>query len=156
MDLEMSQSERYAESISAFEGNFDELSKRTLEVSQTFFGKLRDYEGQYHEKLNNAGLEVLEKVAASDVESFPEEARTLLGDKDTLLSAISTAHDMRVAKLDAKEDQFRTDEQASLAAAVKQTVADEYMRNRTRILEVWKLVHEVHKKELESDRFDDS
>jgi hypothetical protein len=66
---------------------------------------------QYHEKLNNAGLEVLEKVAASDVESFPEEARTLLGDKDTLLSAISTAHDMRVAKLDAKEDQFRTDEQ---------------------------------------------
>lgn len=46
--------------------------------------------------------------------------------------------------------------QASLAAAVKQTVADEYMRNRTRILEVWKLVHEVHKKELESDRFDDS
>ena len=29
------------------------------------------------------------------------------------------------------------------------------MRNRTRVIEVWKLVHEVHKKELDSDRFDD-
>ena len=36
------------------------------------------------------------------------------------------------------------------------TTDEEYMRNRTRVIEVWKLVHEVHKKELESDRFDDN
>jgi hypothetical protein len=35
-------------------------------------------------------------------------------------------------------------------------VNEEYLRNRTRVIEVWKLVHEVNKKELESDRFDDS
>ena len=37
-----------------------------------------------------------------------------------------------------------------------QAYDDEYTRNRTRVIEVWKLVHEVHKKELESDRFDDN
>ena len=28
------------------------------------------------------------------------------------------------------------------------------MRNRTRVIEVWNLVHVVNKKELESDRFE--
>ena len=37
-----------------------------------------------------------------------------------------------------------------------QAYDDEYTRNRTRVIEVWKLVHEVNKKELESDRFDDN
>lgn len=62
---------------------------------------------------------MLEKVAASDIESFPEEARTLLGDKDTLMSAVSTAHDTRVAKLDAKEDLMRTDEEVSCGGMQK-------------------------------------
>jgi len=155
MDLEISSSERYAETIKAFESNFDELTKRTLECMATFFGKLRDLEAEYHEKLINLGMEALEKVAASDIENFPEDVRTLLGDKDTLMGAIAMAHDTRVSRLDAKEDELRQAEQKRFNSLIQGVVDDEYMRNRTRVIEVWKLVHEVHKKELESDRFGD-
>jgi len=72
------------------------------------------------------------------------------------MGAVSTAHDTRVSKLDAKEDELRKGEEAALAGRIKQVQEEEYMRNRTRVIEVWKLVHEVHKKELESDRFDDN
>ena len=64
MDLEISSSERYAESIKAFESNYDELTKRTLEQMAAFFGKLRDLESEYHEKIINLGTEALEKGAA--------------------------------------------------------------------------------------------
>ena len=46
-------------------------------------------------------------MASTDIELFPEEVRTLLSDKDTLMGAVSLAHDTRVSKLDAKEDELR-------------------------------------------------
>lgn len=39
MDLEISSSERYAESISAFDSAYEELTKRTLEVISSFFSR---------------------------------------------------------------------------------------------------------------------
>jgi len=155
LDMEMSQSERYAESIKAFESAYDDLVKRTLEGTGAFFGRLRDFEAEYHEKLLSAAAEVLERVIGSDIDAFPEEARALLADKDTIMTAVNGAHDQRVAKLDAKEDELRSAEEKALASLMKGVVDEEYLRNRTRVIEVWKLVNEVHKKELESDRFDD-
>ena len=99
---------------------------------------------------------MLEKVAAdAEGASFvPEEARSLLQDKDSMLGVVNAAHDARVSRLDAKEDELRTLEERALAARVKGAVDAEYMRNRTRVIEVWNLVHVVNKKELESDRFE--
>ena len=37
-----------------------------------------------------------------------EEVRAMLQDKDTLMGVINAAHDARVARLDAKEDELRT------------------------------------------------
>lgn len=102
MDLEVSQSERYAESISTFESSYDELTKRTFEVLQAYFGKLRDLETAYHERLIAAGSELLERVASDHADNIPEEARALLQDKDTVMGVINAAHDARVARLDAK------------------------------------------------------
>ncbi|KAL1499335.1 hypothetical protein AB1Y20_011542 [Prymnesium parvum] len=155
MGLEITQAERYAETIKTFEGSYDELTKRTLEQTQALFGRLREMESEYHEKIINAGLEVLERVASSDVETFPEEARVLLGDKDTLMGAITVAHDTRVANLDAKEDELRQREEKALASLMDQVHEEEYMRNRIRVIEVWKLIHEVNKKELENYHFEE-
>jgi len=139
MDLEVSQSERYAESISTFESAYDELTKRTFEVLQVFFAKLRDLETSYHERLVAAGSELLERVVSDHADNIPVEARTLLQDKDTLNGVINVAHDARVARLDAKEDELRTLEDLSNKATIKSAVDAEYHRNRTRVIEIWNM-----------------
>ena len=155
MDLEVSSSERYAESISAFESAYDELTKKTLEQLVIFCQKLRDLEAAYHERLVTGGGELLEKVAAEQAEYMAEEARAMLQDKDTLMGVINGAHDARVARLDAKEDELRTLETQACNGTVKAAIDAEYNRNRTRVIEIWNLCHVVNKNELKADRFED-
>ena len=102
-----------------------------------------------------AGGELLEKVAADQAEYMSEEARAMLQDKDTLMGVINAAHDARVARLDAKEDELRTLEDGSCKAVVKAAVESEMARNRTRVIEIWNICQVVNKAELASDRFDD-
>ena len=66
------------------------------------------------------------------------------------------AHDARVARLDAKEDELRTLEDSSNKRVIKTAVESEYQRNRTRVIEIWKLCHEKHKNELDEDRYDEA
>jgi hypothetical protein len=155
MELEVSSSERYTECISTFESAYEEHSKRTLEELGNFFIRLRDLESEYHEKLVAAGSELLERVASDHADSLPEDARALLSDKDTCMGVINAAHDARVARLDAKEDELRQLEDSATKAVVRKAVDAEYERNRTRIIEVYKLCQEVHKRELKLERFDD-
>ena len=61
MDMEVSSSERYAESISAFESAYDELTKKTLEQLVVFCQKLRDIEAAYNERVVSAAGELLGK-----------------------------------------------------------------------------------------------
>jgi len=155
MDLEISSSERYAESISAFESAFDELTKKTLEVISNYFGKLRSMEAAYHERLVVGATELLEKVAADQAEYMAEEVKAMLQDKDALMTIVNAAHDARVARLDAKEDELRTMEDGSCKAVLKRAYDSEYTRNRTRVIEIWNLCQVVNKNELSADRFDE-
>ena len=51
MDMEMSQVERYGETIGAFESAYEELSKRLQETGLTFFNRARELEGAFTQKL---------------------------------------------------------------------------------------------------------
>lgn len=155
MDLEVSASERYAESISAFESAYEELTKRTFEVISSFASRLRDLEAAYHERLVSAGGELLEKVANEQADYMADEVRAMLQDKDTVMGIINAAHDARVARLDAKEDEMRTSEDTSCKNVIKQVVDSEYNRNRTRVIEIWNICQQVNKAELSTDRFEE-
>ena len=149
MDLEMAQVEAYQSTITAFEANYDGLTKKALETSNVFSNKLRDLENGYHERAGVAAAELTEKVAANEGEGLSEEAKMLLQDKETLQNALTGAHDARVAQLDKKEDEIRSNEEKSNTAIVKQVREDEYHRNRNRVVEIWNLVHKIHKEELD-------
>ena len=69
-------------------------------------------------------------------------------DKDTLFGALNTAHDARISRLDAKEDEVRIAEERSFGKIVLNALDEEYGRNRTRVTEIWNLVHNVHGSEL--------
>ena len=150
MDLEMGAAERYVETISAFESAYDELSKKTLEQSTNFFQRLRELEAAYHERLLAAGSELLEKMSASqgELEGLSEEAKMLAHDKDTLFGALNTAHDARISRMDAKEDEVRIAEERAFGKIVLKALDEEYLRNRTRVTEIWNLVNNVHGSEL--------
>jgi len=150
MDLEMGAAERYVETISAFETAYDGLSKHTLESSTNFFQRLRDLESAYHERLLAAGAEVLEKMSANggEMEGLSEEGKMVAQDKDTLFGALNTAHDARITRLDAKEDEVRISEERLFGKIVLKALDEEYLRNRTRVTEIWNLVHVVHGEEL--------
>jgi len=153
MDMEMSQVERYGETIGAFESAYEELSKRLQETGSTFFNRARELEGAFTQKLEAAASELAEEEAAREAgsaedEAVPEEVRTLLGDRETLTNALTQAHDTRVAQLDAREDEARAREVAALQGTIERLQADEYGRNRGAVVEIWNLVHVEHKNEL--------
>ena len=142
---------RYAAAIMAFEVAYDGLSKKTSEATQAFFNSARDMETAYHEEMVAVGTALLEKLAENEAEldALPEDARLLLQDKDALLGALGAAHDQRISKLDAKEDETRAIEEKNLKAVGKQVHEDEYHRNRTRVTEVYNLCRHIHKRELD-------
>ena len=149
MDLEMAQVEAYAETIAHFDSNYDHLSKQTQETSAAFFSKLRDMETAYHERVSAAASELLEKAAGSDGEGMADDVKMLLSDKETLSNALAGAHDHRVAQLDGKEDSLRVEEEKAANAILERVKDAEYVRNRSRVVEIWNLVHKIHKEELD-------
>ena len=120
-------------------------------TTQAFFNSARDMETAYHEEMVAVGTALLEKLAENEAEldALPEDARLLLQDKDALLGALGAAHDQRISKLDAKEDETRAIEEKNLKAVGKQVHEDEYHRNRTRVTEVYNLCRHIHKRELD-------
>uniref|UniRef100_A0A7S3W3S7 Dynein regulatory complex subunit 3 n=2 Tax=Choreotrichia TaxID=141411 RepID=A0A7S3W3S7_9SPIT len=153
MELEMSQVERYAESISAFEGCYEELSKRLQEASVAFYNKVRELESAFTQKLEAVATslngEEEESRYVDPEERLSDEMKALLNDRETLSNLLNAAHDTRVGNLDGREDETRASELKSLHAVLDGVRSHEFTRNRNRVVEVWNLVHVINKNELE-------
>ena len=82
------------------------------------------------------------------MEGLSEEGKMVAQDKDTLFGALNTAHDARISRLDAKEDEVRIAEERAFGKIVLKALDEEYLRNRTRVTEIWNLVNVVNGNEL--------
>lgn len=152
MDLEVSGSERNAQSISLFEAAYDELSKRSLERIAAFFTRTRELEAQFAEQLHAAVAELLDDAARHPerVDDVAEELKLLLLDKEAVNNGLAAAHEARVSRVDALEDEMRSLEMSRAAALVSAAADAEHARNRMRVNEAWNLVHVIHKEELDA------
>ncbi|NWW06956.1 DRC3 protein, partial [Oreocharis arfaki] len=66
--------------------------------------RCRDLENQHHEKLMEMIFAILEKLDKDELEEdFPDDVRTLLVDKDTIVNAINMSHSIRLRKIDKRE-----------------------------------------------------
>ena len=83
-----------------------------------------------------------------EMEGLSEEGKMVAQDKDTLFGALNTAHDARITRLDAKEDEVRISEERLFGKIVLKALDEEYLRNRTRVTEIWNLVNVVQAEEL--------
>ena len=135
MEHEMACVERYANSINAFECSFEMLSKKSQSAIQEFFRHLEELEITYTENSQAGGVELIERKA--NIHGLTEEAPLFVGDTEVLMSMLGEMHDDRVAKLKASKDQLMQAEKAALRTIISATRAEEYTRNRTRIVEIY-------------------
>ena len=146
MDIEMLQGERCSEGIQKFEITCDELSKKSLEMITAFFNRVREVESQFQEGFLSATAELLDDSArhTERADDISEELKSLLRDKVAVTNALVAAHDARGIKVDAHEDEMRSNEISCAAALVSAKHTEEHDRKRARVNEIWNLVHVIN------------
>ncbi|CAK6437602.1 unnamed protein product [Pipistrellus nathusii] len=97
----------------------------------------RDLENHHHEKLLEIAINTLEKVVKGELdEDLPDDVRALFVDKDTIVNAVGTSHDIHLLKIDNREDELVTRVNSWCTHLVDKIHKDETMRNRKRVKEI--------------------
>jgi RNAse (barnase) inhibitor barstar len=86
---------------------------------------------------------------ADDHDALSDDARHLISDKDVLLTAVQTSHELHASKIDALEDTLVTNEINRASELVAKHTQWAYTRNRDRIIEVV-TYHERNVQELDA------
>ncbi|XP_065900080.1 dynein regulatory complex subunit 3-like [Dysidea avara] len=137
MKLEMTLVEQLDEINKEFERNYTEMVTVFIENVQNHMTQCRDIENSHHEHLSDIALQMLEKFVKNQLlEDLHDELRILFVDKDTLMNAINTSHDLHLLKIDEKEDKMLSQMRTHLKQLVDQMAQDELQRNRSRIMEI--------------------
>lgn len=82
-------------------------------------------------------------------DALSEDARHLISDKDVLLTAVQTSHELRASKLDALEDTLVSNEMTRASELIGKYTKWAYERNRARVVEVV-TYHERNVQELDA------
>ncbi|XP_049632975.1 dynein regulatory complex subunit 3 [Suncus etruscus] len=137
MTLEMQLVEQLEETINMFERNIIDLVGLFVENVQSLMAQCRDLENHHHEKLLEISINTLEKIAKGDLDDeMPEDLRSLFVDKDTIVNAVGTSHDIHLLKIDNREDELVTKVNSWCTHLVDKIHKDEIARNRKRVKEI--------------------
>ncbi|XP_035888770.1 dynein regulatory complex subunit 3 isoform X3 [Phyllostomus discolor] len=137
MTLEMQLVEQLEETINMFERNIIDLVGLFIENVQSLMAQCRDLENHHHEKLLEIAISALEKMVKGELEEdLPDEVRALFVDKDTVVNAVGSSHDIHLLKIDNREDELVTRVNSWCTHLVDKIHKDEIMRNRRRVKEI--------------------
>ncbi|XP_069501819.1 dynein regulatory complex subunit 3 [Ambystoma mexicanum] len=145
MTLEMQLVDQLEEIIKDFERSVAELASVFLEGVQGLMAQNRELENVHHEKLLETAINTLEKVSKGDYDDdLPDNLRLLLVDKDTVINAVGASHDIHLLKIDNREDELVTKVNTWASNLIKKVHADEWHRNRTRVIEIDLYIDHAH------------
>ncbi|XP_054427032.1 dynein regulatory complex subunit 3 [Pteronotus mesoamericanus] len=137
LTLEMQLVEQLEETINMFERNIIDLVGLFIENVQSLMAQCRDLENHHHEKLLEVAISALEKAVKGELdEDLPDEVRALFVDKDTVVNAVGSSHDIHLLKIDNREDELVTRVNSWCTHLVDKIHKDEVMRNRRRVKEI--------------------
>ncbi|XP_019609320.2 dynein regulatory complex subunit 3 isoform X2 [Rhinolophus sinicus] len=137
MTLEMQLVEQLEETINTFERNIIDLVGLFIENVQSLMAQCRDLETHHHEKLLEICINTLEKMLKGELDAdLPDDVRALFVDKDTIVNAVGTSHDIHLLKIDNREDELLTRVNSWCAQLVDKIHKDEISRNRQRVREI--------------------
>ncbi|KAG1655908.1 hypothetical protein FOA52_009850 [Chlamydomonas sp. UWO 241] len=121
-----------------FDRNYSEIAEANKAHYNAFFTQVRDLQNMFFSVLSHSANTMYEKYAqeGSDIENLPEDARTLLGEKDTLVNALQASHDAHTVRIDTLEDRLATTEVRAANELTHSNAMWAARRNRDRISEI--------------------
>ncbi|CAF0830778.1 unnamed protein product [Brachionus calyciflorus] len=142
MSLEVQVVDQLEEIIRDFERNLGDMVNNFVEQIQGMYSQLRDLENIQFERLQELCLATLEKVIKGEVpDEFPDDLRDLFIDKDTVVNALQTSHDLHSLRIDSREDDMISKIKNWSSTMIEQIHdEEEYKRNRKRVIEINRLI----------------
>ncbi|CAG9466392.1 unnamed protein product [Pedinophyceae sp. YPF-701] len=152
MDVEMELVENIQALVDELLRNYHTLAERSRSMISAFFQQTRELGGALQESMTREAMAVLDKLASDppelDLEAMSSEARSLLQDKDQLMSTVQACHDGITSRIDALDDKL-VSEEARRAQELSAWYGEwAYKRNRRRVVEISSLIA-LHEGELE-------
>ena len=123
------------------EGQLSNIKAKNLELQNTFFRAVENFESIFNEQVAELVAELSEKFANEDLNEEKEEVMDLLADKEILDTAVQGSNDIHIGKLLAREDELRANEVAKFQKEVSWYKELKFESNRKRVAEIheWKV-----------------
>merc|ERR1711894_208112 len=145
MGLEMQLVDQLDDAIKDFERNLADMVSYFIEQIQGLTSQCRDLENTHHEKLMEISIVTLEKVVKNELdEEIPDDLREMFVDKNTIINAVTSSHDVHLLKIDNREDELITRINSWMA-----NMMEEVKRNRARVTEINNLIDHL-REEIEN------
>ncbi|XP_067937680.1 dynein regulatory complex subunit 3-like [Watersipora subatra] len=138
MGLELQLVDQLEEAVKEFERNLSDMVGAFIEKVQGYFSQCRDLENQHHERILEISMITLEKAIKNELdEEVSEDLRMLMVDKDTVINAVTSSHDIHLLKIDNREDDIITRINAWMKGLIDSIHdEEEVQRNRARVAEI--------------------
>lgn len=142
LTYEMQLVDQLEDVVKDFERNLQDMVGTFIEGVQSLLSHCRDLENQHHEKIMEIALINLEKSNKNELDDdISDDLRNLLVDKDTVLSAVTSSHEVHLQKIDNREDQIVSRIRQWLKGLIKNIHdEEEVQRNRHRVIEINNLI----------------
>lgn len=134
--LEMACVEQSLALIDQFETHFGELRSNMLDIHQTFFRAIEEYENDYYDAVLQLAEDLMKKLADDILPDISEELNSVLQDREGLNNSIGGSHDAHISRILAIEDDARDKENTRFTATLEGLQETEKTRNRERVIEI--------------------
>ncbi|RZF37864.1 hypothetical protein LSTR_LSTR017506, partial [Laodelphax striatellus] len=108
MRNEMILSEQLEELISTFERNLRDMVNNFVESAQSYFTQIREQENIYSELIKDHVVRYQNHLTIrnEDLSALPPLLKTIMADKEAVVTALQTSHDQHFLVIDTREDQL--------------------------------------------------
>jgi hypothetical protein len=126
-----------SEMIRAYENTlFDDLLGAINEKISSFFNIVRTIETEYNDRVTEICMKLWERFNQGEAINVTDEIRSILVDKDTLLSTITQSHEHRTTKLYRRQEEIAGMYKGKIEALASNARLADLERNRKRVAEI--------------------
>lgn len=123
----------------AFDKKMSDIDAAIVATTQAFFGRVRDAESQFHERVGSAVLEAYEAARSNPSGDVTDAMRAVLSDKDALMNLVGGSRETQVTHIDGLLEEMKKHELQVRESIVSDARAEENQRDRARCGEIWQL-----------------
>ncbi|KAH0791016.1 dynein regulatory complex subunit 3 [Histomonas meleagridis] len=133
---EFSLVDQVTEMIHMYETELDDRMNIINDKIILFFGSIRNLENDYNEKVMDICVRLWEKFSQGAILDVSDEIRSILVDKDSLLTTITQSHEHRTTKLYRRQEDITNMYKRKIEILTSNARQTDLERNRKRIAEI--------------------